>query len=110
MGKCAVIGDEQQPFGILIQPPNREKPFALTFGEQGKHGFMQVVHPCADQPRRLVEHIIAPYPPAHRLPAKKQHILYRGDFMRRITDNLPIDADPPRTYGSTSLFPAAAPK
>ena len=59
MGQGAVVGEEQEPLGVLIQAAHRRKaPAPQLRGQQVQHGFLPAVPGGGENAGRLVEHQI----------------------------------------------------
>jgi len=67
VGQGAVIGEQEQALGVLVQPSRREEPHpAQMLGQQLQHGGLAGVLRRGHQPRRLVEHQVNQPLPGNR--------------------------------------------
>ena len=57
VGQGPVVGQEEQPLRVLVQPPHGEEVFPpQVLGQQVQHRFLLGVLGGGDDPRRLVQH------------------------------------------------------
>ena len=58
MAERAIVRDEQQSLGVLVQPSHRKQAAPQLGWKQLKHGIVTLIAACRDNTHRLVEHIV----------------------------------------------------
>ena len=84
VGQLAVVGQQQQTLGVLVQPSHRGQPLSFQFlGQQVQHGPLPAVLHRRQDPRRLVQQHIGKPPVAHCLPVHPDVRRLRVDLLLR---------------------------
>ena len=94
-GQCvahrAVVGQQEQTLGVLVQPPDRKQSPPLGGGQEVEHGFLRGILGRGDDAARLVEHHIPLPPGAQRTAAQTDRIRVRVDLLRRVAAGHAVD-------------------
>ena len=108
MGEVPVVGDEQQPGGVLIQAARGEQPPPLQVrGQQVQHRGGVLVLCGGEHPRGLVHHNVEVLPVGH-LPPVHSHPVQGGvQLLGGVLRCLAVDGHRPAAHQPGSLLPAA---
>ena len=108
MAECAVVRDEQQSLGVLVQPSHR-KQAAPQFGrKQLEHGIVALIAACRDNAHRLVEHVVPLCTVALHGAIHRRLRPIRIDLERRIFLHSAVHRDASRTNERLHFLAAAA--
>jgi hypothetical protein len=105
---AAIIGQQKQSGGILVQPAHRKK--ALRQVHQIRHHRLALVFAAGHHPFRLVEHDIdVPITPAHRHTLELHHIAFGIHFGSESGHHLAVDGHLTGQDVSLPFSPGAGP-
>ncbi|MNN41900.1 hypothetical protein D3C81_1560470 [compost metagenome] len=69
MSQLSIIGEQQQPFRILIEPAYREgREYLIFIRKQINHGSISGIFSSRDHSRRLMQHDVDEFPVKYSLP------------------------------------------
>ena len=94
--KIAVVGEQQQPLGGLVQPPHRLQVKAPPLLRQQFHdGFFRAVFRGGDIPRRFIQHGDHPALSAKHFPVQGDGAQRRVNFPGAVGLRLSVHGDTP---------------
>ena len=85
MRQLSVIGEEQQPFRILVQTPHRGDVGSIYTSEQIQHRPIPGILCGGNHPLGLVEHVVAKTGVSHHLPVQADQVFLRNLLFRFFT-------------------------
>ena len=88
VSQFSVICDEQQAFGVLVQPACREQPLPVSSSEQIHDRFISSIFCCRHHALWLVHHQILIFPEVQSLPVRCNLIFFRVYFIFRFLNDL----------------------
>ena len=104
-----VVGEEEEPFRILVQPPHREKPHPSQMGgQQIQHRGLLGVLGGREHPAGLVEHQVAIPLPVHGLAIHPQLHRFPVEFILWTRHHGAIRRHPPGLHQVLHLPPGPA--
>ena len=105
-----VISEQEQPLGVLVQPPHRKQaPAAQVLRQKIQHRPLIPVLRGGQQTRRLMEHEIDEGGAVHPLTIHRQFSLRWFPFLLRTEHRTAIDQDPALPDQVLDLLPGPAP-
>lgn len=107
----AVVREEEQPLGVLVQTPHREQaPAAQMLRKQVQHRPLVPVLRGGQQARRLVEHEVDEGGAVHPLAVHRQLGLLRVPLLLRTERGMAAGQDPALPDQVLDLLPGPAPR
>ena len=94
VGKLTVVGQQEQPLRVLIEPPDRKEPhFPVLRGQKVQHRFTAPVLGCRQNACRLMQHDVGITPVAERLTGNKDLRRFRVVFLLRTARCFSVNKD-----------------
>lgn len=107
----AVVGEQNQPLAVGVEPPDGNEPHALRNRDELNHGLLgePIAHRADDALGFVEREVVAPGRNRKRLPIDVDFIRREIDFGSRRRHDRAVDGDPPGGDQSFGLTPRRHP-